>query len=406
MQKLQQLIESVDIESPNLVGVVVAAMREHFGADISFLSEFRKDLKVIRNIAGKEKNEIIDKGSSFPLDDTYCYRMASGSLPNLIQNACGNDQVNELAITRQLNIATYIGVPVLLPGGRTFGSLCCIFHNVENSIHHRDLRFMHVLADILSHQIAAEETYTEELREKRARIEEIIATQAMRMVFQPIVELATGKIVGVEALARFDAKPQRTPDVWFAEGWEVGLGRELEMTAIKLAIAQQKQIPDGAYLSVNISPETLLSEPFFESLVMADSERIVVELTEHTVVEEYQPLMESISTLHGSGIRLAIDDVGAGYAGLGHIIRISPNVLKLDMSLVKGIANDGVKQALARSAVAFGSQVDMDLVAEGIETAEDAQTLLSLGVRHGQGYYYGKPGDLSLLDKIDQVRPS
>ncbi|MEX0959104.1 MAG: EAL domain-containing protein [Burkholderiales bacterium] len=403
MQKMQRLIESDSVDSSDFVGGIVAAMKEHFDADISFLSEFRRDLKIIRKLAGDGKAVNADEGSTFPLKDTYCYRMASGELPNLIQDACGDDRVKNLAITKQLDIGTYIGVRVILPDGRTFGSLCCIYHQVETSIQPRDVRFMHVLADILGRHFGAEESVLQDRREKYDRIEKVIDNQSIRMVFQPIVDINTRKIVGTEALARFDAEPRRTPDVWFAEGWEVGLGRELEITAVQLAIAQLHQLPDSAYLSVNVSPDTLQSEALFETLAMADPHRIVVEVTEHAVVKEYEPLMEAIRKLHTSGSRLAVDDVGAGYSGLGHIIRINPKIMKLDVSLTRGISQDVVKQALATSAVAFASRVRVDIVAEGIETAEDALALRLLGVRYGQGYYYGKPGPLPLTNKVDHA---
>jgi len=403
MQKMQRLIQSDSVDSSDFVGVVVAAMKEHLDADISFLSEFRHELKVIRKLAGDGKAINTEEGSAFPLKDTYCYRMATGELPNLIQDAYSDNRVKNLAITKQLNIGTYIGVPVILPNGHTFGSLCCLYHHVETSIQPRDVRFMHVLADILGNHFGAEASAIEDRRLKYDRIGNVIANQDMRMVFQPIVDISTRKLVGAEALARFDAEPRRTPDVWFAEGWEVGLGRELEIAAVRLAIAQLHQFPARAYLSVNVSPDTLQSEALFETLAMADPDRIVVEVTEHAVVKEYEPLMEAILKLHTSGSRLAVDDVGAGHSGLGHIIRITPKIMKLDVSLTRGIYQDVVKQALASSAVAFASRVNIDIVAEGIETAEDALALQLLGVRYGQGYYYGKPAPLPLKNEIDHA---
>jgi len=397
MKQLQQLIQPQGTESVDFVEGVVAAMKEHLDANISFLAEFQKDRKVIRKIACDRADENTQEGSSFPLADTYCYRMESGELPNLIQDAAEDERVKDMAITRELDIGTYIGVPVTLPNGRTFGSLCCIFHKVESSVQPRDIRFMRVLADILGHHFGASESALEDLREKHERVEGVIKSKNIRMVFQPIVEIGTRRVIGVEALARFDVEPKRTPDVWFAEGWEVGLGRDLEMTAVELAIEQLPKLPDDVYLSINVSPETLQSQTLLDHLDKSDASRIVVEITEHAIVDEYAPLMAALEKLNSKRTRLAVDDVGAGYSGLGHIIRITPDVMKLDMSLIRGIAEDVVKQALASSAVAFASRVNIDIVAEGIETAEDANALHLLGVRYGQGYYYAKPDDLSKI---------
>jgi EAL domain-containing protein (putative c-di-GMP-specific phosphodiesterase class I) len=319
-----------------------------------------------------------------------------GELPNLVQSARKDERVKDLAITEQLNIGTYVSVPVVLPDERIFGTLCCLYHHVDTSIQPRDIRFMRVLADILGNYLRDQEQAIEDRRLKHDRIEQVIANQSMRMVFQPIVNISTREIVGAEALARFDAEPRRTPDIWFAEAAEVGLGRELEIAAVRQAVAQLDRFPEDAYLSVNVSPDTLQSEALFETLSKVDPDRIVVEVTEHAVVKEYEPLLEAILRLHDTGSRLAVDDVGAGYSGLGHIIRITPKIMKLDISLIRDIYRDVVKQALATSAVAFASRVDIDIVAEGIETAEDALALQLLGVRYGQGYYFGKPDALPL----------
>ncbi|MEX2525085.1 MAG: EAL domain-containing protein [Gammaproteobacteria bacterium] len=396
MQEMQRLIQPGSDDSSDFVGVVIAAMKEHLDADISFLAEFQQSVKVIRKFAGDGNAAGIEEGVTFPLKETYCHRVATGELPNLIQDARNDERVKDLAITRQLNIGTYVSVPITLPDDRLFGTLCCLYHHVEPSIQPRDVRFMRVLADILGNHLGDQEQAIEGRRLKYDRIEQVIANQDMRMVFQPIVNISTQEIVGAEALARFDAEPRRTPDIWFAEALEVGLGQELEMTAVQLAVAQLHQFPESAYLSVNVSPDTLQTEALFETLSMIDPDRIVVEVTEHAVVKEYEPLMEAILRLHNSGSRLAVDDVGAGYSGLGHIIRIAPKIMKLDVSLTRGIYQDVVKQALATSAVAFASRVNIDIVAEGIETAEDALALQLLGVRYGQGYYFAKPGDLPL----------
>lgn len=391
-----QLLQSIGDESSDLIGSIIAAAKDHLEADITFLAEFQGDLKVIRRTAGDGRSVGVDEGNAFPLKETYCYRMVKGDLGNVISDARNDGRVKDLAITEQLNIGTYVGVPVVIPDGRVFGSLCCISHQADSSIHPRDVKFMRVLADLMGAQLGRQELLAQDWRQKTERIRTLIQHQGARMVFQPIVNLRTGAIIGAESLARFDTEPHRTPDLWFAEAWQVGLGIDLEISAVRSAVAQMPQISDGVYLSVNVSPATLQSEAFAESLAGAPCDRIVVEVTEHAVVKEYGPLLEAIDRLKGRGIRVAVDDVGAGYSGLNHIIRVAPALLKLDLALTRGIHGDPAKQALASAAVNFASRVRVEIVAEGVETDKDAETLRILGIRYGQGYYFAKPGPLPL----------
>jgi EAL domain-containing protein (putative c-di-GMP-specific phosphodiesterase class I) len=395
-QGIDRILQAAADKSGDLIGAIVEAAKDHLEADIGFLAEFRGESKVIRRAAGDGPSVGLEEGTELPLGETYCHRVVRGELPSIVADARADARVKDLAITRQLKIGAYIGVPVRLPGGRVFGTLCCINHEPDPSIHERDVKFMRVLADLVGRQLERHERAEAERQAAVDRIRAVIAAGGPTMVFQPIVDLASREIVGAESLARFELEPRRTPDRWFAEAWEAGLGVELEIVAIKAALAQLPRIDGGAYLSVNVSPETLRAPAFLESLAAAPAGRVVVEVTEHAAVEEYAPLVEAIGRLRGRGIRLAVDDVGAGYSGLSHILRIAPDLVKLDVTLTRGIHGDLAKQALASAAVVFASRVRVGIVAEGVETAQDAETLRVLGVRYGQGYLFARPGPLPL----------
>lgn len=393
---VSQLLHHIGDEPGDLIQLIVAAAKDHLEADLSFLSEFEGEWKMIRRAAAGERVDAVDAGTSFPLKDTYCYRMAKGELPHLLHDARNDDRVKDLDITRQLNIGAYISVPVVIPGGRTFGSLCCISHEADYSVSSRDVRFMRVLADLVGAYIGRREQAADELNRKAGEVRRVIDDQGPRMVFQPIVNLDAGAIVGAEALARFDAKPQRTPDLWFAEAWRAGLGVDLEISAARSAVAHLPQIPAGVYLSVNVSPDTLQSNALSDLLAEVPPDRLVVEVTEHAVIKEYEPLIEAIGRLKRRGIRLAVDDVGAGYSGLNHIVRVQPALVKLDLALTRDVHRDPVKQALAAASAVFASRTGVEVVAEGIESGEEAGALRELGIRYGQGYYFARPGPLPL----------
>jgi EAL domain-containing protein (putative c-di-GMP-specific phosphodiesterase class I) len=234
------------------------------------------------------------------------------------------------------------------------------------------------------------------LHARLARVQTAFHTDRLVPVFQPIIDLRTRKASGCEALSRFQLEPLRPPDQWFAEAEAAGFGLELEMHAIRSAVQSRFRLPSQTYLSVNVSPKTLLSRDFATLVGDLDGEYLVVEVTEHSAVEDYEALKRAIDQLRSSGVRLAIDDLGTGFASFMHIVKLLPEFMKLDLSLTRGIECDPVKQALTAALVGFAAQIGAHLIAEGVETAEELKTLVGLGVEYAQGYYLGAPAPLAL----------
>jgi EAL domain-containing protein (putative c-di-GMP-specific phosphodiesterase class I) len=217
---------------------------------------------------------------------------------------------------------------------------------------------------------------------------------ALTMVFQPIVTLRDNDLVGFEALARFTGPPDQPANLWFDDAVEIGRCVELELLAVAKAVRELVQLPDGAYLTVNVSPMTILDAEFLSLISNVSCSRIVAEITEHAAIDDYDRLMLSVARLRDSGMRIAIDDTGAGFASLRHILNLEPDLIKLDLTLIRGIHFDQAKQALAASLIAFAEKRGSIIVAEGIEQPEEATALIDLGVDLGQGYLLGKPGPL------------
>ncbi len=228
-------------------------------------------------------------------------------------------------------------------------------------------------------------------------IRDTVANQGFEIVFQPIVDLRTGGVAGAEALTRFEMSSDRPPDVWFAEAREIGLGVELEMAALRLALGQLRQLPSGLYLSLNASPDTMMSSEFRALVAEAPAERVVLELTEHDRIDDYELFENSANELRSHGLRLAVDDACAGFSSLHHILNLHPDIIKLDIGLTRGIDCDPARRALGRAMLAFGLDAyGAAIVAEGIETEGEFKTLRGLGCRFGQGFYLGRPGRLRL----------
>jgi EAL domain-containing protein (putative c-di-GMP-specific phosphodiesterase class I)/CheY-like chemotaxis protein len=234
----------------------------------------------------------------------------------------------------------------------------------------------------------------EQLALRRARIERVLGEdQILRVVGQPICALDGLETVGVEALARFDAPPKRGPDKWFAEATQVGMRTKLELLAAARALARLDELPPQAFLSVNVSPATVMSARFRKLVAMVPPDRVVIEITEHAPVDDYDKLKAGLASVRELGVRLAIDDAGAGFASLRHILRLEPDFIKLDGTLVAGIEHDRSQQALAAGLISFAEKIGATIVAEGIETPEAVAALRELGVGYGQGYHLGRPAD-------------
>lgn len=233
-------------------------------------------------------------------------------------------------------------------------------------------------------------------QEIRARLDRLFDTRTLITAFQPICHLGTGEIVGAEALTRFVSSPLRSPDQWFVEADSIGRGPDLEFLALETALLAAADLPAHLYIAVNLSPSACL-DPRLSDIVRdsgLNPGRLVVELTEHSAVGDYARLTAALAPLRSAGLRIAIDDVGAGFSSMRHILRLSPELVKLDRTMVAGIDNDANLRALCAALVGFASQIGASLVAEGIETNSELAAVTELGVNAGQGYLLGRPSVL------------
>jgi EAL domain-containing protein (putative c-di-GMP-specific phosphodiesterase class I) len=221
-----------------------------------------------------------------------------------------------------------------------------------------------------------------------ARIRAIIAERAFLPVFQPIVELANGRVVGYEALTRFvDGSP---PERVFREASRAGLSLDLEAATLGSILEASAALLSSAWLNLNVSPELVLAGEPLASIIAQWGGQLVLELTDHVAISDYAALRDALPRL-GPSVRLAVDDAGAGFASLRHILELRPDYVKLDRSIVRGVHRDPARQALVAGMVHFAAKTRMTLVAEGVETAAEARSLSQLGVPLAQGYRFGRP---------------
>lgn len=224
---------------------------------------------------------------------------------------------------------------------------------------------------------------------QRSEIERILMDRAIEPLFQPVASLTTGRLIGYEGLARFPDAPGRPPSTWFAQANACGLGPELEAAAIRAALEPIGR-PPGTHLAVNVSPSALSTDAV-RSVLPADLSDLIIELTEHEVYVGDSLLANSLADLRERGARIAIDDAGAGYAGLKQVMWVRPDIVKLDLELTRAIHSDPVRMALVESLVRFARRVGATVCAEGIENHDDIEVLANLDVPWGQGYAIGRP---------------
>jgi EAL domain-containing protein (putative c-di-GMP-specific phosphodiesterase class I) len=228
------------------------------------------------------------------------------------------------------------------------------------------------------------------------RIARLVEGEGLNVALQPIVDLDSRHVVGAEALARFsDDRGNRLPtEETFLDAHALGMGVELELAIVELALRCEHRLPHGKYLALNVSPALLASGDLEDLIAQGhhDDRPLVVELTEHQAVEDYNELGLALERLRDQGVRVAVDDVGSGFASFRHVTRVNPEILKLDRSLVCGIDEDPVRQSLASAIVSFARDVGAIVVSEGIESEDEMSCLMDLAVGCGQGFYLARPG--------------
>lgn len=370
---------------------MVHLLRRHLGMDIAFVSEFTERTRDIKVVDTDEEDCPIHPGVCTPIEETYCKLIIDHKLPELMPDVRDFPIAAMLPITAALRIGSYVAAPIRLADGAVYGTFCCYSHEAEPSLNKRDLAMMQVCADMTAKQLDKDRHETQKRREAQEKIRTILSDGSISTVFQPIYDLQAHKVVGFEALTRFSVDPKRSPDVLFNEAASVGMGVELEAETIRRGLAGLQHFAPDIYVSINISPETILSPLFQEIFDGVPAERVTLEITEHAAVEKYQELDSLLRPIRARGLKLAVDDAGAGYASFRHILQLAPDRIKLDCSLTKNIDTDPTRRALIAAFVRFAEDTGAKLIAEGVETETELQALQALGVAKAQGFFLNRP---------------
>ncbi|ATG75842.1 diguanylate phosphodiesterase [Zobellella denitrificans] len=383
--------------SHEIVMETLHSVRTLLGMEVAFVSVFTGGRRVFRYVDSQGGATPVRVGASDPLEESYCQRVVDGRLPELIQDATQIPEALTLPATMALPVGAHLSIPIRFSDGQVYGTFCCFSTFPDSTLNDRDIRAMRLFAEmigkLLERQVAEEEACNQLVTRLRAVIDE----ELFSMVYQPIIRVDQHKVVGYEALARFSAEPVRSPDQWFNEAAEVGLQEELELAVIKKALQGLAHLPEDTYLSLNVSPETLLKGSVASVLEGYPFERLMLEVTEHVSVTDYSLIATVLVPMRQRGLRLAVDDAGAGFASFRHILKLQPDVIKLDVSLIRRIDTDTGCRAFTAAIVRFAEETGSKVVAEGVETDAELNALRKLKVNKAQGYLLGRPTPIEAL---------
>lgn len=401
IQTIRALRPRIAADESDLIESSLEFVRSHLRMDVAYLSEFVGDDLVFRAVSAPGLEEMAQVGGRMPLSKTYCKHILEGRLPELMPDTLDFPVAQGIALTHELPIRSHVSIPILKTDGTPYGMFCCLSRESRHGLNSRDLEVVRAFAALSADNVNARLEADQVMQGKRDAIEDMLSCRGYAIALQPIMRLKGHVTAGYEALCRFQPEPYRPPNVWFADAGEVGLQIDLELQVIEAVLQLLPKVDESCYLAINTSPATLASGRLTPLVAAAGGERVVVEITEHDAIDQLDVLLMEIDRLRELGARIAIDDAGAGYSGLQQIVRLRPDVIKLDMSLTKDVDKDLARRSLTSAMVKFAHDTSASVVAEGIETEAEMRTLTDIGVEMGQGYHLGRP---ALADQVLAAR--
>ncbi|RYZ10518.1 MAG: EAL domain-containing protein [Comamonadaceae bacterium] len=398
-------LERGDLRVPEVLQHALHSVRTHFGMDVACIAEIRDGERIVRHLDCVPGAMRFEEGDRRPLADTLCKAMLDDRIAAAIQDTALDPHASRLPETRDLRIGCYLGVPIRFADGELWGTFSCFSARPDRTLNHRDAETLRVFAEFVAATLESQRGEMASRQQVYARVRKMLDDRAYGVAFQPIVSVRHLRPVGYEALTRFHGDATVSTLQWFEDAAAVGLLRELEEAVLQEALRSVPVLPRGAYLSVNVSPSTVLDGRLEALLERMPLRRLVLEITEHASISDYEALAERLRPLRDAGLRVAVDDAGAGFASFRHILKMHPDDIKLDISLIRKIDSDTSARALAAALIRFARETGSTVVAEGVESESVLQVLRTLHVHKAQGYLFGKAGPLPTRHDLRVARP-
>jgi len=373
----------------DLVRTLLGVLRQRLGLDTAWLSSFQDDTQTIEVLDGDAASFGLSPGLRTPLSESYCVRVIDGRLPSVVPDTSQNQTTHALAATDEMGLGAYVGVPVPGHAGATSGMVCLVSQEPKPYLGDDDLRLVKQAAELIGTLIESPVRQADSV-DRRSAIRRVVSELDFEVVFQAIHDVASGRVVGVEALARFPCEPFR-PDAFFAEAAQLGIGIQLETAIVRRVLSLLPQLPDDVFVSINISPAAALVAPWSELLADVEPSRIVLEITEHDAVPNYGALDDVLEGCRAQGVRVAVDDVGAGFASFSHVLELAPEFVKIDHSIIRHIDVDDARRRLAQAIAEFAGQFGAMVIAEGVESQRELDAVRAAGIGCAQGFFLSRP---------------
>ncbi len=374
------------------VDALLHLARRQLGMDAAAVTRFEGDVCRVRNVSVSTRVDT-RTGYTHPRGACACDRVA----PTLLVRDASLDPHLGAITTRWTDqVGAIVAVRLTLTDGEPWGVLSVVSSTPRPDLGLDDLQRLEAIGATLLDVLLAEDAQ-QPTPDVVDDVHDVIAEGGLQVALQPVVHLESGRVFAHEALARFPGSSKPTW-AWFQDASIAGVGPMLERAAVERAAELLPRV--AGPLSVNLSSETLLQRSFARWASTLPWHRLVVEITEQQPVEDYDRLTGVLDDLRSSGALVAVDDTGSGYSSLRHALSVSPDLVKLDLSLVQRVHADEARQALVAAVCSFSDRIGARVVAEGIETPEDLDCLVSLGVELGQGYLLGRPGLLAAGEAV------
>jgi EAL domain-containing protein (putative c-di-GMP-specific phosphodiesterase class I) len=364
----------------------VELAHRHLALDVVFIAEISEAGYVYREAAGDRLGfgvALNEYGPTAP----YYRSLSESDSATLLGDLCEREEGAALQAIHGTSVRGCVAVPLRLADGSPFGVLCGLSRRPRPELDMRDAGFMAMLGDVIVPELAEYRRQSE----LRLGLLHILEDEDVQVAYQPIIDLHTSRCMGIEALARFP-EPFARPDWTLKAAEALDMRLELERLIVIEAWEMIPKLGPDQFLGLNLAPDALLElarrANLRDDLPLA---KLVIEVTEHSAVDSYGPLLHQLTPLREKGLRIAVDDAGAGFASLRHVLRLRPDFVKVDRSLIDGIASDHAKRAAVGSFVSLSRKLNARVIAEGVERATDLETLTKLGLDAAQGFLLGRP---------------
>jgi len=377
-------------QSIDAIKDMLETVRGHLDMDVAFISrQIGTTHRVFTHVSNTGKAPLCE-GDTNQNDNSLCWLVIEGRLPERVCDTSEYAVARDLPVVEALNVRSHFSVPMKRRDGSVHGSLCCFSHRPRHEINERDMKLLRSAAAIVSDQIESriEREESRELAERE--IIGAITKNELTVHHQPIYEIEARALVGYECLLRRVSRADALPQSLFADADTANRRFELEMHAASQALKTMCTTQEDQFITVNASPSTIISDAFWSLIPPGLNNRLIVEVTEEQAIEDYDAVKQAMDRMKEKAW-VAIDDVGAGFAGLQHLMRLDPDILKIDGEIIHGIAHDPARRAIAKALVEFARETDCALIAEGVETKADLNAIQELGIRFAQGYLLGRP---------------